>query len=172
MVNTNVLKNVNIDGYKLHAQPTRSSHGGVALYVKESLHHGIRWDLSVLDDDFESLWAEIKTGHKSKNILCCCTYRHPNTDVGKFTEHLESVVSKYDKPSKIISMMGDFNINLLEREHHTDTNNFVNSMVTLITFFLISYTPQWLQIILPQSLITYSQMLLTLRQSAATSLTK
>ena len=28
MVNTNFLKNVNIDGYKLHTQPTRSSHGG------------------------------------------------------------------------------------------------------------------------------------------------
>ena len=60
-------------------------------------------DLSVLDDDFESLWVEIKTGHKRKNILCCCTYRHPNTDVGKFTEYLESVLSKYDKSSKIMN---------------------------------------------------------------------
>ena len=42
MGNTNFLKNVNIDGYKLHTQPTRSSHGGVALYIKESLHHEIR----------------------------------------------------------------------------------------------------------------------------------
>ena len=102
----------------------------MALYVKESLHHEIRSDLSVLDDDFESFWVEIKTGHKSKNILCCCIYKHPNTDVGKFTEHLESVLSKYGKSSKIISIMGDFNINLLECEHHTDTNNFVNSMVS------------------------------------------
>ena len=94
------------------------------------MHHEIRWDLSVLDDDFESLWVEIKTGHKSKNILCCCTYRHPNTDVGKFIEHPESVLSKYDKSTKIIFIMGDFNINLLECEHHTDTNNFVNSMVS------------------------------------------
>ena len=74
-------------------------------------------------------------GSKSKQVikaslLCCCTYRHPNTDVGKFTEHLESVVSKYDKSSKIVSIMGNFNINLLECEHHTDTNNFVNSMVS------------------------------------------
>ena len=37
---------------------------------------------------------------------------------------------KYGKSSKIISIMGDFNINLLECEHHTDTNNFVNSMVS------------------------------------------
>ena len=97
LVSTNFLTNVNIDGYKQHTQPTKSSHGGVALYVKESLDHKIRWDLSALEDDFDSLWVEIKTGHKSKNILCCCTYRHPNTEVGKFTEHLESVLSKYDK---------------------------------------------------------------------------
>ena len=60
IVNTNFLRNVNIDGYKLHTQPTRSSHGGVALNVKESLHHEIRWDLSFLDDDFES---------KSKQVI-------------------------------------------------------------------------------------------------------
>ena len=94
----------------------------MALYVKESLDHEIRWDLrwdlrfeirwDLFTDDFESLWVEIKTGHKSKNILCCCTYRHPNTDVGKFTKHLESTLSKYDKSSKIISIIGDFNINL------------------------------------------------------------
>ena len=110
LVNTNFLTNVNIDGSKLHTQRTKSSHGGVALYVKVSLDHEIRWDLSVLEDNFESLSVEIKTGHKSKNILCCCIYRHPITDVGKFTEHLESVLSKYDKSSKIISIMGDFNI--------------------------------------------------------------
>ena len=40
------------------------------------------------------------------------------------------MLSKYDKSSKIISIMGDFNINLLECEHHTDTNNSVNSMVS------------------------------------------
>ena len=40
------------------------------------------------------------------------------------------MLSKYDKSSKIISIMGDFNINLLECEHHNDTNNFVNSMVS------------------------------------------
>ena len=40
------------------------------------------------------------------------------------------MLSKYDKSSKIISIMGDFNINLLECEHHTDTDNFVNSLVS------------------------------------------
>ena len=68
MVNTNFLKNVNIDGCELRTQPTGSSHRGMASYVKESLHHEVRWDLSVLDDDFESLWVEIKTRNKSKNI--------------------------------------------------------------------------------------------------------
>ena len=40
------------------------------------------------------------------------------------------MLSKYEKSSKIISIMGDFNINVLECEHHTDTNYFVNSMVS------------------------------------------
>ena len=52
--------NVNIYGYVLHSQHSKSSAGGVALYVKFNLDHFIREDLSVLEDEFETLWVEIK----------------------------------------------------------------------------------------------------------------
>ena len=78
---------------------------------------------------FESLWVEINTGPRSKNIVVCRSYRHPDTDVTKFIEYLESVLSKVDK-NKIVCVMGDFNINLLNYESHNDTNEFINSMVS------------------------------------------
>ena len=114
--------------HQLHSQPTKSGCGGVAMYVKKSLDHKVLNHLNVLEDEFETLRIEINTGPKCKNIIVCCAYRHPDTDANKFIEYLESTFSKLDK-NKIICIMGDFNINLLNYESHSDTNQFINSMV-------------------------------------------
>ena len=58
-----------------------------SMYLKKTLHYTIRDDLSVVSDEYETLWVEIKTGSKAKNILCCCAYRHPNTDIKSFVEY-------------------------------------------------------------------------------------
>ena len=105
-------------------------HSGVVISVNEKLDHVVREDISVLEDEFETPWIEIKTGTKAKNILRCCVYRHPNTDTKRFVEHMDDVLSKPAKINKTIFLMGDFNINLLSYEHHTETNNFINSMVS------------------------------------------
>ena len=49
---------------------------------------------------------------QSAKIVICCAYRHPDTDAGKFIEHFEHTSSKIDK-NKVICVLGDFNINLL-----------------------------------------------------------
>ena len=77
------LSNVNLAGYNIHLQPTKSSHGGVAMYVKSSLNHKVREDLSVTKAEFEMICIEILNG-ASKNTLCFCRYRHPNADVRVF----------------------------------------------------------------------------------------
>ena len=123
------LLNVNIDKYQLHSQPTKSACGVAAIYVKKSLDHKVLHEFNALEDEYEPLWVEINTGPRSKNIVVCCSYRHPDTDVTKFIEYLESVLSKVDK-NKIVCVMGDFNINLLNYESHNDTNEFINSMVS------------------------------------------
>ena len=41
------------------------------MYVNKKLDH-VREDISVLEDEFETLWIEIKTGAKAKNILLLC----------------------------------------------------------------------------------------------------
>ena len=66
---------------------------------------------------------------ESKNILCCCAYRHPDTDVEEFKDHLEKVFQKISKENKLIYLMGDFNFDLLNYETDTGTAGFVNSIV-------------------------------------------
>ena len=74
---------------------------------------------------------EIKND-KSNNILCCSAYRHPNTDTNKFMNYLKNSYAKLDanKEDKLILISSDFNINLLNYESHSDTNIFLNSMVS------------------------------------------
>ena len=67
---------------------------------------------------------------KSKNFLCGCLYRHPNTDTAKFMEYTESTLTKVDKNKYAVFFMGDFNIDLLKYESHNYTNDFINSLVS------------------------------------------
>ena len=69
----------------------------------------------------------MNTGPKCKNSIVCCVYKHPDTDANKFIEYLELTLSTLDK-NKIICIMGDFNINLLNYEFQRDINEFINSM--------------------------------------------
>ena len=100
------------------------------MYLKKTLDYTIRDDLSVVSDEYETLWFEINTGSKAKNIICCCAYRHPNTDIKSFIEYMDNTRQKLEKSDKTIFVMGDFNINLLSYDGHTDTYDFINSMVS------------------------------------------
>ena len=106
------------------------------MYVNKHLDYSPRDDVSVLEDEFETLWIEIKTGSKAKNILCCCVYRHPNTDTKRFIDYVDNVLLKLSKTNKLIYVMGDFNINLLSYEAHSETNEFIN---TVVSHYLLPY---------------------------------
>ena len=127
--NHGFLTNVDISGYTMYSTPTKSSCGGAALYVKSLLNHKPREDLSVCKDEFEMVGVEILNS-KSKNIICCCVYRHPNTDAQEFVNFLDNLLQNLGKENKQIFLMGDFNLNLLNYENHSDTNDFINTMVS------------------------------------------
>ena len=112
-----------------HSQHSKSSAGGVASYVKSNLDHFARNDLSILEDEFETIWTEIKNT-KGQNVLCCCTYRHPITDINKFNNYIDNIVQKISKENKLLFIMGDFNVNFLNYESHNDTNDFINTMIS------------------------------------------
>ena len=90
------LKNVSLDGYTIHSQHSNSSAGGVALYLRNNLDYIIREDLNALENEFETIWVEIKN-KKSQNALCCCAYRHLRTEVEKFNNYIDKVMQKYIK---------------------------------------------------------------------------
>ena len=67
------LNNFTLPGYDFVYQPSLSSAGGVAIYVKDDLKFHVRHELSSVNEEFESLWIEIEN-HPKKNILCAIIY--------------------------------------------------------------------------------------------------
>ena len=132
------LSNVGIPSYNIHSQPTNSFAGGVALYIKSTLDNKMRDDICMTKDEFEIICLEILS-KKDKHTLCCCVYRHPNTDGQAILDFINNTMQKIIKERKkhMICFMGDFNLNLLNYETHDDTNDFLNSM---ISYSLLPYS--------------------------------
>ena len=75
------------------------------MYVKSSLNYKVREDLRVIKAEFEMISIEI-LNRASKNTLCFSTYRHPNTDVQVFLDHLYYVLQKSTNERKDLFSWG------------------------------------------------------------------
>ena len=64
--------------------------------------------------------------------MCGCVYHHPDTDVENFLGYIESTLSRSDKSKYHVFLMGDFNIDLLQYESHSHTNDFINSIFLIL----------------------------------------
>ena len=98
------MNNHALHGYNLHSQPSRSAADGGALYASKSLNAVKRTDLSVTDEEFETVWVEIKN-IKSKSILGCCAYRHPSSSPERFTEHIDTILHNLARENKNILIL-------------------------------------------------------------------
>ena len=87
----------------------------------------IRADLSFGDIDVaESLFIEISRPH-GKNIIGGVIYRPPNQRVGDFVSKHNDLLAKIFRENKICFIMGDFNLNLINFQHHQNTGEFLEA---------------------------------------------
>ena len=98
-VGKDFVVNIQVDRYAIYSQLSKNSCGGCVLYVNSRLDYHVRDDLSVIEDDYETIWMEINN-HKSKNLLCCCLYRHLTGDITNFNNHISSILHKGQKENK------------------------------------------------------------------------
>ena len=121
--------NVSIPGYILLSSKSQSQNGGVGLYIKTGLGPIPRPELGSDSDEYETVWAEIENS-KDKNILICCAYRHPSSEIEHFTEYIQRTLSIPSVANKHVFILGDFNINLLNHDSHTATCDFVSVLLS------------------------------------------
>ena len=90
--------------------------GGVCLYLSEHLN----WsptsycDFNRSNNDIEIQWVEINN-EKCRNFLIVNGYRPPDGKVVNFIEYLELALNSIDLTKCDLFMMGDFNIDYLDR---------------------------------------------------------
>ena len=67
------IVNVDMEGYHKYNQLSKSTSGGVVIYVNSNLDHSKTDELSKTEDDFESLWIEIKGSRRKPSYFTWST---------------------------------------------------------------------------------------------------
>ena len=98
---------VNIPGFSLYRNDRNRHGGGVAFYVRETISHTLRADLSM--PDIESLWVEVNSPDGTSYLLCSMS-RPPSASHDYYDKMIENIelVSMLNKE---IVIFGDLNFN-------------------------------------------------------------
>ena len=132
-------RSVDIDSFNfIHKHLPNRTCGGVELCISDNLDFKIRADLSFDDIDIaESLFIEISRPH-GKNIIGGVIYMPPNQRVGDFVSKHNNVLEKISRENKICLIMGDFNLNLVNFQHHQNTGEFLDGLHSNMFFPMIT----------------------------------
>ena len=112
----------------LHRQGKRG--GGVSLFVNEKLTIKTRDDLTIMNSDMEALFVEIskKDSGLARDLILGIVYRPPNQDLNTFNETLTNILDRAQTERKLIQIMGDFNVNILNSNGHLASSEFLDVM--------------------------------------------
>ena len=102
-----------------------SNAGGVGLYINENLSFFLRSELSQSTSEYESIWIEVQS-NLHENMLCGVVYRHPRGNASRFLNYINDTLEVINNENKTCTLLGDFNLNLLNFETHLDTREFIN----------------------------------------------
>ena len=121
-----------ITGYHFISQPSLSNAGSTGFFVSNQMRFIERDDLSEVTADFETQWIEIESD-LHHNMICGVIYRHPNGNLDSFMTSINNYLDKVNNENKYCLVVGDFNINLLNTDSHTATEEFFD-MITSYYF--------------------------------------
>jgi hypothetical protein len=102
--------------------------GGVLVYVKKTY----KLVSEQYSPDFELIVLKLKIKNAKHNFISA--YKPPKDDIDTFVSYLENVVSTIDS-NETITILGDFNINMLNEYVSVKLNGFMSSFMNFIIYF-------------------------------------
>ena len=119
-------------GYKLFFDlPIHGNFGGVGIFVKSVLARTALSDLKLMKPDdktdkniTEDVWLEVTKNHET--FLIGGIYRHRNSDVKMFTEHMDYRFEMLHRSKKQCIIAGDLNIDLSKFNVDRLTENYLS----------------------------------------------
>ena len=101
------------------------------IYVKDDLHFKIRKDSTVnYGQEFESIFVEID--HNSHVFIVGEIYRVPNTNKLESIQRYEALLSQLSNFNGNVIVGTDHNFNLLNIEHHGNTQQLLNTFISAV----------------------------------------
>ena len=101
------------------------------MYLDSDLNVTVknRPDLDSVDSSvYESLIVQLSQPSVSaKDIIIGVVYKPPNTNVETFLIHFATIFEKLSKENRPTYLLGDYNIDLLEYNHHSES--FLNQIL-------------------------------------------
>ena len=106
------------------------SGGGVVLFIKDNIEYTIRSELSTFNEKLESVFIEINkdTLTTDINIVIGVIFGIPDTNLKDFNKQIASVLEQLRIKKKLVYLIEDYNIDLLNSVSHDLTNEFVDLM--------------------------------------------
>ena len=120
---------VNVPGYTYIGNVrAMKKGGGVGFLILKEIHYKIHPSFDLSFDSIESSFVEIIT--KGRNILLGLIYRPQNTNVKALNKEIESIMGKIKLETHNDIVIGlDHNLDFLKSEKHTETANFIGSVL-------------------------------------------
>ena len=128
-INCNSSANIDFPNYKFYSTDSKTTAGGVGIYISSSLNAIHRSDLSFNSVEAESCWIEILQEHKP-SIIVGCIYRHPSSNLDNFISQLENLVSPFNQSKHQVFNQGGMNIDFLRVSTHSKTEDYLDMLVT------------------------------------------
>ena len=117
----------NIDGYSFVSKPRiNGKGGGIACYINENINWTRRHDLE--SNDLECIWIEIFPV-KAKSLLVAVIYKPPEGSRylhENFKNLLNDMLSLATKSNKETIIMGDLNVNYMDKNDNKDIKSMFN----------------------------------------------
>ena len=131
-----LIKNSGYDFITNHR--TSKTGGGVGIYLQDCLQYKLIQNCTISNPEaIESLFIEI-LNPLAKNIIVGTIYRPPNQNFSVFIDEFNNILSIISKDNKKCYLMGDFNLDLLNYEHHSKTQDFLASLFSYMMIPLIT----------------------------------
>ena len=127
-LNDNYVSNISIPGYSFLNTNSKTSAGGVGLYLADQLNFIRRHDLELPVEGVESCWIET-TSKKEQNIIIGCVYRHPHSKLENFHEAMKERLQSLNNSRKQVIVLGDTNINSLQYCNDNRTADYLNMLL-------------------------------------------
>ena len=103
------------------------------MYAKQGILFTVRNDINLNNSLVEDIWIDAKLNGSNSSTIVSVIYFHPHSSHQTFQDELESQIETFNLSNKKVFMMGDFNVNLLQKSQPV-----VNYLKSLTSFGFIS----------------------------------